>query len=365
MPTSSPTKTPTGGPTPSPTTSPSVTPSKAPTGGPTPAPSVSPSESPSSPPTEWPTDSPSAGPSSVPTAWPTDAPSASPTSGPASDRSGPTPTDSWRQFKKTPAPTGTPTASAAPTVCEDGVIAVTEHSYDSSLGSTADNIPITVVSIEKESTVTFTVDQSFYNGEVPVLAILHFTDSSYACETRAPASPYSDGDTKVQYTASCRGSETTTVAVYVGDTADGSVLSSEDDATAHIACRAALAQANSQAASQLGEWFYDVPCTDPCSDDGNFNPAPPKEFEPTASPTGEKNCVEVEPQAVWQSCEYETLVEHVTGNSTHAVFNIIQTFTESSVEWMAVYYSEYGEDSCSKVLSPVNTGSAVEQITAD
>jgi hypothetical protein len=268
-----------------------------------------------------------------------------------------------------PTPTAAPTVtpgSLAPTICEDGAIVVTEHRSVSSLGTSNGSIPIEVVGIEHSSTVTFTVQQTFYDGSIPAMAILYFSEETggITCEERRNAVNSDQVALKKHFKATCQG-DTATVTVFVGDTKTGDVLDDTDTVSFHPACASALS-----GTERFASYTYDVPCENPCDEDGDFNPAPPRgpgspTAGPSAAPSGEY-CVEIEKKDPEHSCQYGAdFIQHVSSNGTHVTFDLLQTFKESSVTWIATSYREYNDSSCGKFLSVTSAETSVERITTE
>jgi len=275
--------------------------------------------------------------------------------------------------KDTPAPSSlSPTASPAPTICAEAeALEVIEKKFMSSLGSkTNESMPITVESLVHGEEVTFVVDdKKFSEGEIPTIAVLYTnTKGDYTCEKWTEDSS--------EFTAQCSSSsDTILVTVYITDTVEGTVLDETDANGKHPACSDLL-----EGTSQLAVYFYEVPCYDPCDPNEDPDLAPPREpGEPSPSPSlfpsaspSRAYCVEIEPQHGnendEETCSYSAdFIEHVSSNVTHVTFDVLQLFTDpdDTLEWIATYYPEFNSPSCEKISSVSNTGSAVEQITAE
>jgi len=265
--------------------------------------------------------------------------------------------------KDTPVPTASgPTAS--PTICiEAQNVTAVETDYLSTLGSSSESIPITMGTIISGERTSFTVnDKAISEDDIPAMAIMYLSETGLACDKYT--------GTEQEFTARCRDeADMTQATIFIGDTTEGTLLTEYDNSGVHPACADALA-----GTSQLAAYFYDIPCSDPCDETEAANPAPPKDGTPSASPslspspTYGSYCVEIEDQSEEQTCDYSAdFVEHVGSNGTHVTFDLLQLFTDEngSVDWIAAYYPEHESASCAKLTSVANTGSAVEQITAE
>ena len=287
--------------------------------------------------------------------------------------------------KETPAPvapgepTVAPTVSPAPSMCIDGIgsQAVDSDIENSSTENRSldppEEVPVTTRDVFTGENATFNVDptefsvgQDFAASDIPAIAVMYLSENGAKCDLWS--------NVQQNFTARCgETAETTSITIYVADTADGNVLTDADAIPNAGLCTEALSEYPRKAA-----YFYDVPCVDECGTFEEMRKAPPKEGEPTPSPSVSPSptfnptreyCVEIEPQGEEQTqCQYSAdFVEHVTSNGTHVTVDVLQLFTEEneSVDWIATVYPEYESDSCRKVTSAANTGVAVEQITAE